>query len=375
MHVGCGPKGQFLTKQKRPAAVAYFLNKIPLDERHAATNALLLLGLRAYERAVADAPADVRTLRAIAAMEVMNDCDDTQTHMPRMERADKMNSIKSSLTPTKTSVDVQDSSNKVGDPLSRQDSNSLKLSSPNAKTDKNVIKKDNNHTMVTKCGSGGVSSSSSSSSTPLLFQKTNVLLDQAKKTPENKGNITAGSLLPVACSGSSSRGSASKRQLCSETPALSFILRDALEGTIGHNIRASSSTGIVAGSSNGTNVAFHGDDQSTTNDLSVYDVSDGTEEQGNAVDRDNGIYTESTIFPLNGSDEEYYPIDFLRCLRKHIESTNGRRENPLLVAASIPQCLAVYTLRSGFDNLYRSLLISYHLSNEANKWDNNDSGN
>ncbi|ORC90400.1 uncharacterized protein TM35_000081980 [Trypanosoma theileri] len=377
MHLGYGPKGQFLTKQKRPAAVACFLNKIPLDDRHAATNALLLLGLRAYEQAVADAPADVHTLRAVVAMELTNIDSDNSTHAQGIMRAAKVSGKKEALTLTHTPASVQDSSNKIGVSLSGKDITSLRHSSSNSKTDKNMLSRGGSTVRdgegCSSSGGGGVDCP-----TPILLHKANALLDRIDRTPENKNNTSAGSLLPLACSGrSSSRDSMEKRQLRAQTPALSFILRDVLEGAVEQSVAASSSTGVATKFPNGAHTATHGDDQSTNHDLSVYDVSDGTpEEQGNAVDHhDNGMYNESTLIPLNSSDEEYYPIDFLRCLKSHIESTNGVRENPLLVAASIPQYLSIYTLRSGFDNLYRSLLVSYHLSNETSKGDRHDIGN
>ncbi|KEG11091.1 putative serine/threonine protein kinase, putative,protein kinase [Trypanosoma grayi] len=347
MRAGNGAQGHLLSRQKRPATVARFLNSIPLNDRHAATNALLILGMRAYGGAVAAAPADLHTLRAVVAMELAEDGTGTGAEAGKNNN-DPVRRRNTQLHQPINGNDGDDESEKTALPSLQQQrqKSSATTVTPAAAEKRSTV---------------GVSKTMSDGGHATVSQKTEDPSSEKMVTvTDKKTRPVVASPLVASASDCSSRVCSSRQQR-NHTPALSFILGNALSGVMAQR-SASRRTGLNITSTLGHNGVHPGDDQSTNHDLSVYDVSDGTvDEQGSAIDAAIGVSINGTMLPLE-SDDHYYPMEFLQCIKRHIEVTRGVRENTVLVAASIPQHMAMYTLYSSFDGLYRSLLVSYHLS-------------
>ncbi|KAF5226476.1 hypothetical protein ECC02_000601 [Trypanosoma cruzi] len=358
---------KLMAKQRRPAAVARFLNMFSLEDRHAATNTLLLLGLRAYKQAVATAPADLHTLRSVVEMSFVE--EDGAAAGRETEKL-KVNNSRDKVNDANNMCNTH-SFDGVKKATSALPHSGLTPSLASLPAEERAAK-----------GTGEAQTfglNNSGVSFARLAQRAETPMPKLETgSADIQGSFNTGNPCPTSfndcgfsCScSSSSCGCVSNahKRLSSQSPALSFILNEALGNALKKRIRSNHAGEPMDSSAVGVATVCPEDDKLTNHDSIFCNVSEGaSEEQSHAVDPTVYVSLNSTVVPSSCCDYHYYPLRFLQHVMKRIEDTRGVRENPVLVASSIPQSVAFYTLHASFENLYRSLLVSYHLSFKKSK--------
>ncbi|KAG8348364.1 hypothetical protein TRVL_00816 [Trypanosoma vivax] len=355
----CNTHGRLVSKQRRPTAVAQFLNNFSLEERHTVTNILLSLGLRMYGCAVPSTPADISTLRSALDMELV---------------------VRARGRDEGTKAIAAVATHSSGCPNSSPDAEQRHLApGPNAQEAFTLVDGEplprpfavaaNNETVR---------------STPTQPNSGDI-----PDAEEGHANDTEGAKFETKHQESEAmygfgeqarRGNAGEQRsvdhLNSEYPAdagveikqggcrtaLDFVIREALSLSLGDHapiihvhpegVGLTPSSPSTSPSANALNL------QTAECSLEPGEVS----EKKTVALQKTLSSSSSALPPLFCNNVEVYPMDFCKSLIRHIELTNGVRQNPILVAASLPQSLAVFTLYSSFSSLYKSLLVSYHVS-------------
>ncbi|EKF32616.1 hypothetical protein MOQ_003530 [Trypanosoma cruzi marinkellei] len=363
----CSSHRKLMAKQRRPAAVARFLNMFSLEDRHAATNALLLLGLRAYKQAVANAPADIHILRSVVEKSFLDEdgvaagCEPEKLKVDNSR--DKVNDANTMCNPH--SFDGVKKANSVLPHSGLTPSIASSLAEERAAKGTGEVK-------IFGLNNSGVSCARlvPRAETPLPKLETG--------STDIQASFNTGYPCPTSCNdcgfscscSSSSCGCVSNahKRISSQSPALSFILNEALGNAVKKRMRSNHTGELMDSFAVGVTTVCPEDDKLTNHDSIFCNVSEGaSEEQSHAVDPTVYVSLNSTVVPSSCCDYHYYPLRFLQHVMKRIEDTRGVRENPVLVASSIPQSVAFYTLHASFENLYKSLLVSYHLSFKKGK--------
>nr|CCC94062.1 unnamed protein product [Trypanosoma congolense IL3000] len=345
-----GVKGNCFSRQRRPVVVARFLNNIPIEDRRVATNALLRLGLRAYEKIHSATPTNVQTLRSTVLMELLdNDPKPTEAvgenteHEKPIENHPEKDSDISVLQHTTSNAKVLQIHSKASEetPLSApphaagtQASESVAAAAP---------------CTLLKAVAGTRSD-----------QLNMITLSRTKEVPPRPSSCDESSARSVVRSvdvGRSSLAQRVERHVHRYAPALNVVTEAALRNLFSCNMESCCTV-------QRDNVNTCGTSPSSPLENSEPACPDSFVCCCNRCSmRHSGETKYLNVSAISsGGDEALYPVEFLRHLISHIRTTRGRRQNPLLIAASMPQPLAVYTLQSSFPSLYKSLLVSFHVS-------------
>ncbi|RNF12887.1 putative serine/threonine protein kinase, putative,protein kinase [Trypanosoma rangeli] len=367
----CGTEKKLKAKQRRPVAVARFLNMISLDDRHAATNALLLLGLHAYKQAIAEAPAELHMLRSVVDTLLRNG-DDNESR-PKTEEMKVNNDEKVNDTCVTCKLHLLGNAKMV-----------LPLHSPLGDVTAPLASSSYGEKFTKVIGvKHEMGSSNSVSATTRLLPKEETPQSKVELAPidiqgiPNMGYFHSASLsggcyrcsFSCSCSNSSFGAATTvNKKRSSQYLALDYILNEAFKNVVLPWFRANGAE-AMGSSALGSTSAFVENDRSTKQDSMPHNVgeSDG-DEQRNLADPMVNDSVNSTVVPpsLYGGDQ-YYSLGFLQQVIRHIEDTRGARENVIVVASSIPQSMAAYTLHTSFADLYLGLLASYHFSFKDDK--------
>ncbi|RNF19962.1 putative serine/threonine protein kinase, putative,protein kinase [Trypanosoma conorhini] len=351
-----------MARQRRPAAVARFLNMISLDERHAATNALLLLGLRAYKQAVAAAPAELPTLRSVVDTLFGGEDGNAARCEPEEPQANNDAELKDACVTGKSPP--LDRAKMVLPVYPTPGGVTARLASASA--EEKATKSDAEERALES--SNGVTASSrplpKEEMPPARAEELCPMDIHGRCNTWHPHSATlSGGGSSCSCSSSSFGGASTgnKKRLW-QYPALCFILNENVESTMRPWFKGNSA-GTMGSSALGATIAFAENDKPTNHASLHQSVGESDrDEQSSAAEPMVNVSVNSTVVPSSYCGDHYYPPGFLQQLIRHIEDTRGVRENLLVVASSIPQSMALFTLHASFGNLYISLLVSYHLS-------------
>ncbi|CBH16123.1 hypothetical protein, conserved [Trypanosoma brucei gambiense DAL972] len=330
-------QGRLLSRQKRPLVVAQFLNKVPIEDRHAATNALLCLGLRAYKMVHATTPPDMQTLRSAVSAEIsavasgsegLNDQKiDEGTASGRQRGA----------------VDDVDAFL-----FARRERGQAPSSSPpvDRRLEGNT-EEEEFYTRIESVRNVGE---------PSYHDRMPQLMEDVDVYSSSKSGADTRALNRLAGDGGESDRAAGKSGCF--TDVLDFVTNCAVGSLSLCTPTRCREAANVSSSPPANCYNAPGSEQPNMGHASPLRASGSQDLPLGGMKK----FNMNTVVPLLDDNGVVYPVEFIHHLMARIKSTRGVRENPILVAAYMPQSLAVYTLQGSFGDLYRSLLVSYHVS-------------